>query len=725
VFRSITSFCYRRRRLVLGGWVALIVLLFALSATVGGPYKTEFKLPGSESQAAVDILQANGFADRAGNQGQIVFQDSRGVNDPAVKQAMQGLFAKVQSSVGNVTVTSPYDPAGARQVAKSGDIAYATVNFGDRSQEGYTAAATDIKNLRNQVQVPGLKVELGGDMFAAPPVGVSEAIGIVAAIIILLIAFGSLLAMGLPIVTALFGVGCGVALVGLTTRILAVPNFTTEVAAMLGIGVGIDYALLIVSRFRQGLHDGLEPEDAVARAMNTAGRSVLFAGITVVIAVLGMFFMNLSLTRSVATGAALAVLMTMLASLTLLPALLGFVGTKIDRFGLPHRASKEKKAEASFWYRWSRVIQRHPWPAAVGSAIVLLVLATPVLAMRLGFSDAGNRPTSDTTRQAYDMLSTGFGPGFNGPLIVAAETPGGAADLAALQRLSAQLNKTPGVAFASPPQANANGKAAILTVIPTTAPQDKATGDLVHTIRDNVIPASIAGSTAVVKLGGASAGSEDFAAYTSSKLPIFFGAVLALSFLLLMTVFRSVLVPLKAVIMNMLSIGAAFGAMVAVFQWGWGGSIIGIGRQGPIEAWEPMMLFAIVFGLSMDYEVFLLSRIREEYDRSGNNGEAVADGLAATARVITAAAAIMVCVFASFILGSDRSLKLFGFGLAFAVFIDATLVRLVLVPATMELLGRANWWLPSWLQRALPVVHVEGGAEARRPGEEQPRPAIS
>lgn len=720
MFRSITSFCYRRRRLVVGGWVALIIVLFGLSQMLGGPYKTDFKLPGSESQQAVDILQANGFADRAGNEGQVVFQDARGINDPAVKTAMTGLFAKVQSEVSNVSVTSPYDTAGTRQVATNGQVAYATVNFGDRTQEGYLSAANEIKTLRDQVNVPGLKVELGGDMFAAPPVGVSEAFGIIAAVIILLIAFGSLLAMGLPIVTALFGVGCGAALVGLTTRILAVPNFTTEVAAMLGIGVGIDYALLIVSRYRQGLHDGLEPEDAVSRAMNTAGRAVLFAGITVVIAVLGMFFMNLSLIRSVATGAALAVLMTMLASLTLLPALLGFTGRRIDRFGLAHRGSAEKKAEASFWYRWSRIIQRHPWPAAIGSAVLLLLLASPVLAMRLGFADAGNRPTSDTTRQAYDLLSEGFGPGFNGPLVVAAETPGGAKDFAALQRLSAQLNKTPGVAFASPPQANGNGKAAILTVIPTTAPQDKATGELVHTIRDNVIPSAIAGSTAVVRLGGASAGSEDFAAYTASKLPIFFGAVLALSFLLLMTVFRSVLVPLKAVIMNMLSIGAAFGAMVAVFQWGWGGSIIGIGRQGPIEAWEPMMLFAIVFGLSMDYEVFLLSRIREEYDRSGNNGLAVADGLAATARVITAAAAIMVCVFASFILGSDRSLKLFGFGLAFAVFIDATVVRLVLVPATMELLGRANWWLPRWLQRTLPVVHVEGGPQLQRPVDELP-----
>ncbi len=339
-----------------------------------------------------------------------------------------------------------------------------------------------------------------------------------------------------------------------------------------------------------------------------------------------------------------------------------------------------------------------------------MVLAVPVFSMRLGFGDAGNRPADDTTRQAYDLLSEGFGPGFNSPFVIAAKTPGGQADLPVLQKLSDTLNHTQGIAFASPPVLNDPGTAAILTVIPSTSPQDKATADLVHSLRDDIIPPAVAGTDLVVKVGGSNAGSEDFASYVAQRMPIFFVAVLALSFILLMVVFRSILVPLKAVIMNMLSIGAAFGAMVAVFQWGWGASLLGIDKHGPIEAWVPMMLFAIVFGLSMDYEVFLLSRIREEYDRSGDNGAAVADGLAATARVITAAAAIMVSVFASFILGDDRALKLFGFGLAFAVFIDATVVRLVLVPATMELLGKANWWLPSWLGRVIPSVNIDGKA---------------
>ncbi|MEO9255703.1 MAG: MMPL family transporter, partial [Tepidiformaceae bacterium] len=366
-------------------------------------------------------------------------------------------------------------------------------------------------------------------------------------------------------------------------------------------------------------------------------------------------------------------------------------------------------SQRGFWHRWSHVIQAHPWPAAILSVVLLLILAVPTLSLRLGFGDAGNRPTTDTSRRAYDLLSTGFGPGFNGPFVLAAETPD-KADMAVLQKLSETLNHTDGIAFASPPVPSSTGQAALISIIPSTSPQDAKTAKLVHRLRDDIIPPAIQGTSTVVKVGGVTAGAEDFATYTGERMPYFFAAVLALSFILLMVVFRSVLVPLKAVIMNLLSIGVAFGAMVAVFQWGWGASLLGIGKEGPIEAWAPLMLFAIVFGLSMDYEVFLLSRIREEYDKTNDNASAVADGLAATARVITAAAAIMVCVFSSFILGDDRSLKLFGFGLAVAVFIDATVVRLVLVPATMELLGRANWWMPRWLSRILPSIRIEGDA---------------
>jgi RND superfamily putative drug exporter len=476
---------------------------------------------------------------------------------------------------------------------------------------------------------------------------------------------------------------------------------------MIGLGVGIDYALLIVTRYRQGLRDGLEPESAIALSLNTAGRSVLFAGATVIIALLGMFVIGLDAIRGLAVACVLAVLTTMVASVTLLPAVLGFAGRNIDKFGLPHRKHAEGDYRESFWHRWSRVIQRRPWPAAIVGLVVLLVLAAPVFSLRLGFSDTGNRPTTDTTRRAYDLLSEGFGPGSNSPFLLVTELPNGESDLAVMQRLQQQLDETPGVRFASPPQPNEAGDAALMTVIPDRSPQDKETANLVEDLRDKVIPPVTAGTGLDVKVGGLTPVSNDFSDYTQVRLPIFIGAVLVLSFLLLMTVFRSLLVPLKAVIVNLLSIGAAYGVIVAVFQWGWGKSLIGVGKEGPIEAWAPMMLFAIVFGLSMDYEVFLLSRIKEEYDRSGDNALAVADGLAATARVITAAAAIMFCVFGSFVLGDERALKLFGMGLAVAVLVDATIVRLVLVPATMELLGDRNWWLPKWLDRLLPTVHVD------------------
>ena len=441
--------------------------------------------------------------------------------------------------------------------------------------------------------------------------------------------------------------------------VVDMPDFTTAAVAMVGLGVGIDYALFIVTRYRENLAAGAEPERSVVHAVDTAGRAVLFAGTTVVISVLGLLLMKTSVIRGVAIGISIGVLTTMLASVTLLPALLGFVGRNIDKFGLPHRKRPEGDIKESGWTRWSHVIQRHPWPAAIIGLLVLLVLAVPLLSMRLGFTDAGNRPESDTTRQAYDLVADGFGAGFNGPLLLATETPNGQADIDVLNQLTEKLNDTEGVAFATPPQANPEGTVAVQQVFPTTDPQAKATADLVQHLRDDVIPSVTDGKVAV-KVGGLTAAADDFAAYTAERLPIFVGAVLLLSFLLLMVVFRSLLVPLKAVIMNLLSIGAAYGVVVAVFQWGWGASLIGVGREAPVEAWAPVFIFAIVFGLSMDYEVFLLSRIREEYDRTGNNATAVADGLALTARVITAAALIMFFVFGSFVLGPEVALEAHG-----------------------------------------------------------------
>jgi RND superfamily putative drug exporter len=486
-----------------------------------------------------------------------------------------------------------------------------------------------------------------------------------------------------------------------------VPNFTAQVAAMIGIGVGIDYALFIVTRYRTALHSGKSPEAAVVESLSTAGRAVLFAGCTVVISLLGMFFMRLSFIAGLAIGASSAVVMTMLASLTLLPAVLGFAGKNIDRLGLPHRKRKDESAEHQFWYRWSRAIQHRPVPFAVGGFLVLMTLSIPVFSLQLGSSDPGNNPTSDTTRRAYDLLSAGFGPGFNGPLVLAAKTPSAAAG-SAVQGLAGSLAKVEGIAFASPALPNASGDAAIIQVIPTTSPQDHKTVQLIDHLRRDVVPAAVGDTGAQVYVGGQTAVYADLSEVMSSRLPYFLGAVLILSFLLLMVVFRSLLVPLKAVVMNLLSIGAAYGTLVAIFQWGWAKDLVGVGRAGPIESWAPMMLFAIVFGLSMDYEVFLLSRMREEYDRTHDNAVAVADGLASTARVITAAAAIMVAVFGSFVLQDLRPIKLVGLGLSVAVLIDATVVRLVLVPATMELLGDRNWWFPGWLDRLVPRFRVEG-----------------
>jgi RND superfamily putative drug exporter len=698
---------YRRRRRVLVGWVLLLIGLIGLNETAGGEFLDDFTLPGSESQQAADLLRASGFGNRAGANGQVVFRADQGVDDPAVRQAMTALFAELEAGIPDTEVVSPYDPqGGGHRSRRDPRIAYAQLDLGDRDSSGYQQAGRTARDLVAQVKVPGLRVELGGDTFAAQSSSGGEGTGFLAAMVILLLAFGSVLAMGLPLLTALFGIGSGISLVGLAVNLVDMPSFSDQAVLMIGIGVGIDYALFIVTRYREGLQAGLPPEDATARAVDTAGRAVLSAGTTVIIAVLGLFTLGLDMIRGLAAGITLGVLMTMLAALTLLPAVLGFVGANIDRLGLPHRR-RGGAGRGSLGHRWSRLVQRHPWPALLVGALVLAVLTLPVTGLRLGFGDAGNRPTTDTTRRAYDLLAGGFGPGFNGPLLLVAQTPGGQADQAALARLAGTLRQTPGVAFASDPIPNRARDTAILQVVPTTAPQDQATADLVGRLRHQVLPAATAGGDLAVRVGGLTAGGLDFADYSASRLPWFVGTVLVLSFLLLLAVFRSLLVPLKAVAMNLLSIGAAYGVVVAVFQWGWGASLIGVGRPGPVEAWAPMMLFAILFGLSMDYEVFLLSRIREHYDRGRDNSAAVAGGLAATARVITAAAAIMVVVFAGFVLGVDRSIKLFGLGLAAAVLLDATIVRMVLVPAAMQLLGDRNWWLPGWLDRHLPALHVE------------------
>jgi RND superfamily putative drug exporter len=705
------SYAHRWRMLIL--WIVALVGIGFLGAKAGGDYSNNFSLPGAESQRAFDLLKAR-FPQVSGDTADIVFKASQGVNDPQVKAGMEGYLAQAAKLPKVASVTDPYTAEGARNISADGKIAFAEVQFTVQAADVTKAEVDRLEELGRAAAGPGVDIEFGGQVIAESqfePPGGAELVGIIAAILILLITFGSLLAMGLPVMTALFGIGIGLSLLLLSANFLNVPNFTPQVASMIGIGVGIDYALFIVTRYRQGLHDGLDPEGAVVLAMTTSGRAVIFAGTIVVISLLGILLMGFSFVQGIAVGGAAAVFVTMLAAITLLPAVLGFVGRNIDKLHIPRLRRVEHAEDRGFWYRWSRLIQRRPLTAGLAGLIAVVVLALPLFSMRLGAADAGNDPSSLTTRRAYDLLTEGFGPGFNGPLLLVAELPGpGAAQ--ALQGLTSLVQSTPDVAFVAPPFQNPAGNTAIITVYPKTSPQDAATSDLVHRLRDQVVPQATRGTGMNVFVGGITAIFVDFAAKIGSRLPILIGVVILLSFLLLMAVFRSILVPVKAAVMNLLSIGAAYGVMVAVFQFGWGNRIIGVDKTGPIEAWIPMMMFTILFGLSMDYEIFLLSRVREEYLRTRVNATSVADGVALTGRVITAAAAIMIAVFLSFVLGFDiRQIKEIGLGLAVAVLIDATLIRMVLVPSTMELLGDANWWFPQWLNRVVPRIAVEREAE--------------
>jgi RND superfamily putative drug exporter len=607
-------------------------------------------------------------------------------------------------------VTSPYSPEGAVQVSADRRVAFAEVHF-DRPFDKLANADSQFAKKFLDAIHPGPRAGVDvqvSNLVAMQTIG-SEVIGLVFAAFILLLAFGSALAMGLPILNALFGLGIGATLGGIASRFVETPDWAATVATMIGLGVGIDYALFIITRYRQSLAGGLTPREANITAMGTAGRAVLFAGGTVVISLLGMLTMGLSYLNGVAASAVLAVLAMLTASLTLLPAVLGFVGRNIDRLRVPFTGRASHQGQRAFWYRWSRVIQHRPWLAFVGGALVLLVITLPLLSLRFGFPDEGNNKKSETSRLAYDQLTTGFGAGFNGPLLLVADLKGAPDPSATRTDIVNAAKATEGVASVAPPVQNPAGDTALVTVFPKNKPQDEATSQLVNRLRDKAIPAAIGSSGAKVLVGGFTAISIDQSDYITGRLPIFIGSVVLLSFILLTTVFRSPLVALKAGIMNLLSISAAYGVMSYAVQGTWLGNLFGI-PETPIPAFVPMIMFAILFGLSMDYEVFLLSRIREEYVRTGDNGLAVADGLAATARVITAAAAIMVFVFGVFIFDPNIFIKQIGLGLTTAVLVDATIVRMILVPATMELLGNANWWMPRWLGRLLPEVHIEGEA---------------
>ena len=754
MLHALGSFAHARRRFVVAIWLAVLIALGLAVGSLGSSFSTQFNLPDVESAEGFTLLSDRFGAEESGRSGTIVVRAEGGFS-ATQREALNQFFVQLDSR-DDMGVVSPFTQAGARQVAPSGDIAFATVSLASDldTAEQFAEVFAEMKAI--EPDVTGAQIEYGGEVFAEFEAPTSEVLGLAFAIVILIFAFGSVLAMGLPIGTAFGGIAAGVLVVTLASNLLTMPDFATTLGVMIGLGVGIDYALFIVTRYREARHRGSGCAAATAEAVDTAGRAVLFAGTTVVISLLGMLIMGVSFMNGMAVGASITVLFTMVASVTLLPALLGFVGERVEvtrwrgviaaglvalalvGVGLkqnvlliaapvgglvllvgsfvpllkrPLPTRRIKPMTETLPYKWSRWVQRRPWLSLVIGVGVLGALTLPVLGLRLGFADEGNYPSDTTTRRAYDLLAQGFGPGFNGPLtlVAAVDSP---EQLAAAQTLSDVLAATPGVVSVSPAVSNdaAAPTAVLWNLYPTGSPQSAEAADLVERLREDVVPSVVGESGLDVKVTGSVAVNVDFSSYLADRLPVFFAVVLLLSFVLLMAVFRSLLVPLKAVLMNLLSIGAAYGAVVAVFQWGWGASLIGLGGSAPIDPWLPVMMFAIVFGLSMDYEVFLLSRVKEEYDRTGDNELAVADGLAKTARVITAAAAIMVFVFGSFVLDSTRSIKMFGFGLAVAVFLDATVVRMLLVPATMELLGDRNWWLPRWLNRVLPKIDVEGSS---------------
>ncbi|MFC4494660.1 MMPL family transporter [Streptomyces ovatisporus] len=714
VFERIAALSARRRWWALLLWVAVLVGTQVLASGAGDAYRNDFSLPGTDSQRALEVMQEHGSV-QAGDSVQIVLHDEGdgGVRATAVRERVEPMLEKVGALPGVAQVRSPYQDGSA--VSRDGSTGYATVTLDGKAEQVPPERTERILTTARSAQGGGLQVELGGEAARAAEEsggGAAEGAGIMGALVILVFLFGSLIAASVPVVTAVFAVGTALGLIVLASHAFTVADFTPYVMMLVGLGVGIDYALLIFTRYRGELLHGADRESAARRAMDAAGRTVFFAGCTVIIALLGLVVLGLGSLQGVALAVALTVLVTMLASLTLLPALLAVVGRRIER-NVARRAAKRREnghggtgesgAEGARWRRWGAAVQRRPWAALLVSVIALGALAAPALGLRLGFADAGNDPRTKSSRAAYDLLADGFGPGFNGPLIVVAEsrgTDGSVADAA--RALRSELAQVPGIAETSPPVPTSDPSTATVFAFPDSAPQDGATSGLVTALRADVLPPLEQRTDARFLIGGPTAASEDFAATVADRMPLFVAVVVGLSALLLTAVFRSVLIPLKAAVLNLLSIGASLGVITLVFQHGWFGV-----QPGPVEAFIPVMIFAIVFGLSMDYEVFLLSRIHEEWERTRDPGLAVREGLAHTGKVITAAGAIMIVVFAAFVLSPDRMLQQFGLGLAVAILLDAVVIRCLVVPAVMQLLGRSAWWLPGWLRKVLPRVRLE------------------
>ncbi|MER7174733.1 MMPL family transporter [Streptomyces mesophilus] len=695
IFERLAAFSHRHRWRALTLWVVLVAGITGVSSAVGSAYHNDFSLPGTDSQAAQSVLEKHGAA-QADASVQIVVEDAQDIRDTGVRDRVEDVLGKVEGLPSVTGVISPYEEKSA--ISRDGTVGYATVTLDGAAENVPKEHVRAIIDAAKSLDGEGLQAAVGGDAARGAEEaggGAAEGAGILGALVILVFLFGSLVAASLPVVTALFAVGSSIGLIALASHVANVADFTPPIMMLVGLGVGIDYALLIFSRYRSELLRGAEPEQATRSALDAAGRTVFFAGCTVIIALMGLVALGLGSLQGVALAVALTVLVTMAASLTLLPALLGVFGRRIQS-QVTKRAAKTRRVDGAGWRRWASGVQRRPWVALLVSVVALGALAAPAAGMRLGFADAGNDATSTSSRQAYDLLADGFGPGFNGPLFVVAE---GTADVGPVR---AALADTPGVAAVSGPIPSKDGEVGTLMVFPDSAPQAEATSQLVDRLRGDVLPPLADETGARLLVGGATAATEDFAATVSDRMPLFVAIVVGLSALLLLIVFRSVLIPVKAALLNLVSIGAALGAITLVFQHGWFGV-----EPGPIEAFIPVMIFAIVFGLSMDYEVFLLSRIHEEWERTKDPQAAVREGLAATGKVITAAAAIMIVVFAAFMLSPDRMLQQFGLGLAVAILLDAVVIRCLIVPAVMQLLGKRAWWLPAWLRRVLPRVELE------------------
>lgn len=718
-------FAVRRRRFVLGAWLAVLVLVGVLASTVGGSTTDSFSIPGTESQRAADLLDER-FPAQSGSDSQIVFASPDGatLNDSAERAAVEATLAEIGSLEGVVAVSDPFAD---ETISPEGTVGYAVVRYGVDSMEVTDEQVEALLDTAAIGEAAGVRVEFGGDVVGAhgeEPGHTSELIGLGVAVIVLLFAFGSVIAMGLPLLTALLGVGITMMGITLVAGIVDVSGTAPILAMMIGLAIGIDYALFIVTRHRQNLAEGHSVEESAARANATAGGAVVFAGVTVVIALAGLAVVGIPFVTVMGIAAAMSVVIGIAIAITLIPAMLGFAGTNIDRWRIGRaRTGSHDEAKATLSARWAKRVTERPGIALLGGLAVMIALAVPALSIRLGMTDAGSNPKSTTTRQAYDLLADGFGPGFNGPLMLVTDLSGAGDPQAAIDALSTAVADDDNVLRVGATTLNESGDTAVTQVIPRTGPSDKGTEQLVHRLRHDVIPVVQDATGAQASVAGSTAANIDISDKMGKALPVFMVLVVGLTLLLLLMVFRSVAVPIKAAIAILLSIASSFGVLVAIFQWGWLMGLVGLQETVPIVSFLPMIMFAILFGLSMDYEVFIMSRVREDYVRTGQARQSVLTGLTSSARVITAAALIMISVFASFVLGDDPVIKMFGIGLSAAVLLDATVVRMMIVPAVMALLDRKAWWLPKWLDKAMPNLDVEGEHLIEQLDHAQPAPA--